>query len=83
MIHQETTGAFRAGFLLALGAAFGMVGMLLSAGRAAAQDVVFEDAPPAVSNVITWGPYGLVVLGGLLALGSGAVLSLGWIQRKP
>lgn len=82
MIHQEPTGAFRAGFLLAVGAAFGVVGMLLSAGRTAAQDVLFQDAPPAVSNLVTWGPYGLVVLGGLLALGSGAVLSFGWLQRK-
>jgi hypothetical protein len=82
MIHQEPTGAFRAGFLLALGAAFAMVGMLLSAGRAAAQEILFQDAPPAVSSLLTWGPYGLVAVGGLLALGSGAVLSLGWIQRK-
>ena len=77
MIHRESTGSFRAGFMLAMGAAFGLVGMLLTAGRAAAQSVLFQDAPPAVSHLITWGPYTLVVLGGLLALGSGLVLSFG------
>ena len=82
MIHQESTGSFRAGFMLAMGAAFGLVGMLLSAGRAAAQEVVFQDAPPAVSRLIVWAPYSLVVLGGLLALGAGCVLSFGWFQKK-
>jgi hypothetical protein len=82
MIHQETTGAFRAGYLLALGAAFGLVGLLLSAGRSAAQNVLFQDAPPAVSKLITWGPSSLVALGGALTLGAGLVLSFGWLQKR-
>lgn len=82
MIHQETTDTFRAGFLLAMGAAFGLVGMLLSAGRSAAQNVLFQDAPPAVSKLITWCPYGLVILGGALALGAGLVVSVGWFQKR-
>ena len=65
-----------------MGAAFGLVGMLLTAGRAAAQNVLFQDAPPAVSELITWGPYSLVFLGGALALGAGLVLSFGWMQKR-
>jgi hypothetical protein len=82
MIHQEPTGAFRAGYLLAIGSAFGIVGLLLSAGGSAAREVVFQDASPAVSQLITWGPYSLVIAGGVLALTSGLVLSLGWLQKR-
>lgn len=82
MIHQESTGAFRAGILLAFGSAFGIVGLLLSAGGTAAKEVVFKDATPAVASLIRWGPRSLVIVGVALALGSVLVLSFGWSQRK-
>jgi len=82
MRHPEPTDTFRAGFLLTLGGALGFVGLLLAAGRSAAEKVLFEDAPPAVTALIKWGPYGLIAVGGLLALGSGLALSLGWFQKR-
>ena len=82
MIHHESTGAFRAGILLAFGSAFGIVGLLLSAGGSAAKNVVFKDASPAIASLITWGPRSLLIVGVALALGSGLVLSFGWSQRK-
>lgn len=82
MSHPEPTDTFRAGFLLTIGAALGLVGLLLSAGRSAAQEILFEDAPPAVTNLITWGPYSLIAVGGVLALASGLVLSVSWFQKR-
>lgn len=82
MSHPEPTDTFRAGFLLTIGAALSLVGLLLSAGRAAAQEILFQDAPPAVTNLIKWGPYGLIAVGGLLAIGSGLALSFGWFQKR-
>ncbi|MFN0007441.1 MAG: hypothetical protein ACKVXR_05990 [Planctomycetota bacterium] len=82
MSQPEPTDTFRAGFLMTIGAALGLVGLLLSAGRAAAQEVLFQDAPASVANLIKWGPYTLMAVGGLLALGSGLALSVGWFQKR-
>jgi hypothetical protein len=82
MIHKEPTDSFRAGFLLAVGSAFGIVGLLLSAGGTAAREVVFADASPALAGLITWGPRSLLAGGGAMVLASTLVLSAGWLQKK-
>ena len=82
MIHHESNGFFRAGLLLAVGAAFGVVGLLLSLCGTAAGFAFLRDASPLVAQVLAWGPWMLVALGGALALGSALVLSFGWFERQ-
>jgi membrane protein required for beta-lactamase induction len=87
MIHQEPTGAFRAGFLLVLGGSIGLVGLVLLAGRTALQAAAGPSAAgpstAAAARLLNWGPRTLIGMGCALGVSAAAVLLAGWMQRRP
>jgi hypothetical protein len=82
MIHQESTGAFRAGLLLGIGSTFGLVGLLLSAGGSVAGRSVSAQAPPAVAGLLVWGPRALLAASGALGALAVAILSVSWFRKS-
>ena len=81
MIHRETTNAWKAGFLLALGAMCGLIGLILSAGKSAAGQAFSEPSSPA-ARFLVWGPSVLLAAGATLVATAVLVLGLDWIRKK-
>ncbi len=83
MIHRETTNAWKAGLLFALGAVFALFGMILAAcSRSAAGQTVAEQAAP-VANLLGRGPAILLSAGGALATFAAVVIGIDWYRRHP
>jgi hypothetical protein len=82
MTQQEPTSASKAGVLLAIGAIFGLVGLVLFAGNSVARDAVPEDASGTVVEIMSLGPQTLIASGGSLIAIAAIVLSIDWFQRK-
>jgi drug/metabolite transporter (DMT)-like permease len=82
MTQEEPTSATKAGVLLAIGAVFGLVGLVLFAGGSVTRDAVPEDASEMVVGILTLGPQTLIASGGSLIAIAAVVLSIDWFQRK-
>jgi len=82
MIEREHTSGSKAAFLLAIGAVFGLFGLVLFAGGTFARGVVQEETPQAVLGFLTWGPWTLIGCGGFLATLAAIFLSVDWCRAR-